>query len=502
VGCRLRRKIAIAVGCLVGVAVAGATGAQLWRWDRRNVRDRYEQTLQVRPAAPGALAEQLRLDTRMLADVHIEVDRIEAEMRRMNEQFLVAANKNVGLYTVEQEEAIADTFSRYLVLRRALFHVMFRHMDYAKVVDVEQQDRSFMLAYAAGLSLYRNAVIFVSVFKDQPNARRKLNEANQRLGVPAGMFEEMFANITSSQNVQLLKNSMQEYAQRRPRLLQLPGLQADGLDRLLARLDGYEQQLAEAYAKLSEGRGDVLWTMLKANVQETAYETQTFVSMMVAHVRVPLQGLGFTPETVRQSIQPKLKPGDILLTRRDGYLSNTFLPGFWGHAALYVGRPDEIRGLGADPALEAALARLQGNDRDGFPFAAVEAIGEGVRLSSAEFALHANSLAVLRPKLSNEQIRTAIVRAIELRGVPYDFSFDFSSQDKIICTELVYRAYAPSLDVPFEEVMGRKTLKPDAMLKELFLSSAEPRAEVVLYGVAEDGKLALRNIDELRATTP
>ena len=44
--------------------------------------------------------------------------------------------------------------------------------------------------------------------------------------------------------------------------------------------------------------------------------------------------------------------------------------------------------------------------------------------------------------------------------------------------ELVYRAYAPSLDVPFEEVMGRKTLKPDAMLKELFASAAEPRAEL------------------------
>jgi hypothetical protein len=495
----VRRKLAVVLGSSAAVAVVGLVAFQVWRWDRQNVRDRYEQALQVQPAATDDLAEQLRLDARMLADVHIEVDRIEAAMRRMNEEFLVANNQNVGTYTVEQEEAIADVYGRYLVLRRALFHIMFRHMDYAKVVDVEQQDRSFLLAYAAGLSLYRNAVVFVSVFKDQPNARRKLNEANQRLGVPAGMFDEMFANITSTENVQLLKNSMHEYAQRRPRLQKLPGAQADGLDRLLARLDGYEQQLAEAYAKLSEGRGDVLWTMLKANVQQTAYETQTFVSMMVAHVRVPLQGVGFTPETVRQSIQPKLKPGDILLTRRDGYLSNTFLPGFWGHAALYVGRPDEIRALGDDPALDAAVARLQGNDRDGFPFAAVEAIGEGVRLSSAEFALHANSLAVLRPKLSNEQIRTAIIRAIELRGVPYDFSFDFSSQDKIICTELVYRAYAPSLDVPFEEVMGRKTLKPDAMLKELF-ASAKPRADLVLYGVADNGQLALRSADELRAT--
>lgn len=496
----MRKKITGALVGSVGIVLGGAVALQLWFWDRQDVRGRYQDDLHVQPAVPEALSEQLRLDTRMLADVHVEVDKIEAAMRRMNEEFLVSNNRNAGTYTVEQEEAIADAYSRYLVLRRALFHIMFRHMDYAKVADPQQQDHAFLIAYAAGLSLYRNAVVFVTLFKDQPNARRKLNEADQRLGVPAGMFDEMFANITSSKNVQLLKDSMQEYAQRRPRLLQLPGFEANGLSRLVTRLDGYEQQLVEAYAKLSEGRDDVLWTMLKANVEQTTYATQTFVSMMVAHVRVPLHGVGFTPETVRNSIQPRLKPGDILLTRRDGYLSNTFLPGYWGHAALYLGRPDEIRALGDDPSLQAALAQLAGNDRDGFRFAAVEAIGEGVRLSSAEFALHANSLAVLRPKLSKEQIRTAIVRAIELRGVPYDFSFDFSSQDKIICTELVYRAYAPSLDVPFEEVMGRKTLKPDGILKELFFSNTEPRTELVLYGVAEDGRLALRSAEELRNT--
>ena len=84
----------------------------------------------------------------------------------------------------------------------------------------------------------------------------------------------------------------------------------------------------------------------------------------------------------------------------------------------------------------------QGNDKDGLPFSAIEAIGEGVRFSSLEFALHANTVAILRPKATPQQIQTAATRAIELRGTPYDFSFDLSSQDKIICTELVVRAYA------------------------------------------------------------
>ena len=71
----------------------------------------------------------------------------------------------------------------------------------------------------------------------------------------------------------------------------------------------------------------------------------------------------------------------------------------------------------------------------------VEAIGEGVRFSSLEFALNANMVAVLRLNLSPAQIQAAAVKAMKLKGTPYDFAFDLSSQDKIICTELVYRAY-------------------------------------------------------------
>ncbi len=488
---------AISTLSLVFAAVAFFTT----RDRHQDVKERYEKEMKVEPLSFAQLSEQLQLDARMLADVLAEVDKIEAEMRRMNEQFLVSKNANVGVYTVEQEDAIADVYRRYLVLRKALFHIMFRHMAYVDIADEAQQDQAFLLSYGAGLTLYRNAVVFIMLFKDQPNARRKLDEANPRLGVPAGMFTEMYTNITAKDNVQLLLSSMEGYAERKPRLKASPILQTAGLEGLLQRMDGYEAQLEAAYERLSEGQTDILWATLKSNVQRPAYKTQSLVSMLVGHVRVPLHSAGFTPETVRADIRPKLKPGDILLTRRDGYLSNAFLPGYWGHAAMYLGSVDEIRALGDDPALEKALRGYgSGKDRDGFGFAAVEAIGEGVRFSSAEFALHANSLAVLRPKVDDEHTRTAILRALELRGVPYDFSFDLSSQDKIICTELVYRAYAPHLDVPFEEVMGRKTLKPDGMLVELSPAADEPRTEFVLYAKAVDGKLAAGTLAELLAT--
>ena len=94
----------------------------------------------------------------------------------------------------------------------------------------------------------------------------------------------------------------------------------------------------------------------------------------------------------------------------------------------------------------------------------------------------------------------AIGRAFALLGTPYDFSFDLSSQDKIICTELVYRAYAPYLDVPFEKVMGRLTLKPDGMLVALSPKAAAPLTEFVAFGKASAGKFVPGSVDELLAT--
>ncbi len=36
-----------------------------------------------------------------------------------------------------------------------------------------------------------------------------------------------------------------------------------------------------------------------------------------------------------------MEPGDIIVARQNWYLSNIGLPGFWPHAELYVGTPEE-----------------------------------------------------------------------------------------------------------------------------------------------------------------
>jgi uncharacterized protein YycO len=74
--------------------------------------------------------------------------------------------------------------------------------------------------------------------------------------------------------------------------------------------------------------------------------------------------------------------------------------------------------------------------------AVIEAIGEGVVFTSLEHSVgEADSAAFLRPNLPQDRLNEAIARAFSHVGKPYDFEFDFFSTDKLVCSELVFRAY-------------------------------------------------------------
>src|SRR5688500_13850311 len=162
-----------------------------------------------------------------------------------------------------------------------------------------------------------------------------------------------------------------------------------------------------------------------------------------------------TPSSRHQqekAMQAQLQPGDILLERRNWYASNAFLPGFWPHAALYVGTAEDLEKLGlvskqpdgrytsSDPAIRDRISGYLEHAHDGQPHTVIESVSEGVIFNSLTESMGADYVAVLRPRLGDADKARAIAKAFAHVGKPYDFEFDFFSSDKLVCTELVYRS--------------------------------------------------------------
>jgi hypothetical protein len=121
---------------------------------------------------------------------------------------------------------------------------------------------------------------------------------------------------------------------------------------------------------------------------------------------------------------------------------------------------------------------LLGTDHRGHQIAVIEALAEGVIFNSLEESLHADYAAVLRPRLDEPSIARAIVNAFRHQGKPYDFEFDFFTSDKLVCTELIYRAFEDLIHFDLVRVAGRDTLPAMEIVRKFAAERTSPQREL------------------------
>ena len=170
-----------------------------------------------------------------------------------------------------------------------------------------------------------------------------------------------------------------------------------------------------------------------------------------------------------------LRPGDIIITRHDDAASNLFLPGFWPHSALHIGLADERRQLG----VEMSAVRWAASDGD---VRVLEARKDGVLFRDLDDTLAVDAFVVIRPKLAEPDIGTSLTRAIAHEGKLYDFEFDFRRSDRLVCTEVIYRAFHGIGDIGFE--LTRRAGRVCLSAEDLLDHAIEDRAfgVVAVYG--------------------
>jgi hypothetical protein len=187
--------------------------------------------------------------------------------------------------------------------------------------------------------------------------------------------------------------------------------------------------------------------------------------------------LHLAPEE-KQAISGVLQPLDILLEKTPFRLTDKFIPGHWGHVALWLGRYDEIKNLGiAEHPLVKKYEKQFGSNR-----LIVEALRSGVEMNTFEHFLNIDDLLVLRPRnLSLAEKREYLIRALEQVGKEYDFNFNVETDERIVCSELAYVVFH-HVQWPTDKQLGRYTISPDHVAKKALDGTFEP---VLIYHEGE-----------------
>ncbi len=262
-------------------------------------------------------------------------------------------------------------------------------------------------------------------------------------------------------------------------------------------------------------------------VADRAFETwlpvQASAAEWMGDTRFVPEGRRLIKDDQLAKVLPLLQPGDIIVERRNWYLSNVGLPGFWPHAALYFGSPAEIAThLGGDPFVMRdfgqlpqawgrrhpnAMAKLALRGEHGHPRRIIEAVSEGVVFATFEHSCGADYVAALRPRRSKLAIANALERALRYHGRPYDFDFDFASDSSVVCSELVQKSYdleREGISFPWIEIAGRRAVPPTEIVRlwRQTRGQADAPLEFVFFleGIESTGRAVEGNAEDLAAT--
>ena len=271
--------------------------------------------------------------------------------------------------------------------------------------------------------------------------RRKLNEAFDDFRIAAGSFDEIQLSLTDPGNALQIKNANEFYEQNH------------GYIRARSEGDGTLASVLEVIEKLRDATDVGKRKYLKARVKELGRNTRDRVLLgnlnkamyailelggrAVERLSTHPDHVPAMPARIAEQIQELLQPGDVIVTRKEHAISNYLLPGYWPHVAMYVGGQQ-----------------------------VVEAMKDGVRVREMASPFGNDSVAVIRPVLDADRIQQAIVRARSHVGKPYDFDFDFTRADRLVCTEVVYRSYEGLGEMQFSLVRraGRQTMSAEDLL--------------------------------------
>jgi uncharacterized protein YycO len=457
----------------------------------------------VRAEAPMAEnCSLVEIDQISRADMEARLD----DYLQLSEEALSMRFKAIRLYAelkakiVRKEALTGQDFLRInqgaedlVAKRERLLQTATRHECWLAVPTPDDPERQaiyrvgILLSLSSALILYDNYIQAFLPYRNHAELRRHINQGDKGFGWTSQELRRAELMFNSPQNRHRVRRAIDWYQ----------ALVASSLENVLARqnfaAEPYlRQSIAQSPAfqmvKQHENPLRVIGRVIRffgdATGDAAVYlgtESVNFSSRLfgntVGLVETRRGKLHDRPK-VRTDLERTLRAGDILLEKTPFRLTDHFIPGHWGHAAIWIGTKAELQAMGLweHPLVKARHAEIETGR------SVVEALRTGVEMNTLAHFLNVDDVAILRqnnPAPQSAEARAdVILQTLRQVGKSYDFNFDVESTQRMFCSKLVSHGYT-RITWPTSRFLGRFTVSPDDIAKRALADG--PLEIVLLY---------------------
>jgi len=367
-----------------------------------------------------------------------------------------------GYFLPNEDDQVRRILLAYRNYRIALFEIIHRYRELDEFDQDEEQMLAFLLAFGSAVILFNWSSLLVNTYRDIPHIRAKLNEADARFGMPANLFEQICDSLSNADNLVQLRDAADSFADHDDWHTSA-AVNTDFawlIDEIRRQYEQVRRSHVDIFRSHVGRRLQNLQDKAKQPLRNAGYLIRSWVMDVFGNTWLTLADYPTVPEPHIDAFLDLLQPGDFFIVRPEQKASTVFLPGWWTHVALYHGGIKKLRTIGADRCQHVtATMSMLGDDS----LVTIEALAAGVVCNPIERTLRVDHAVAVRPRLTLKNRLQAIDNAFGHFGKRYDFEFDFSRSDRLVCTELLYRSYHGLGDIAFSPVtrLGRPTISAD-----------------------------------------
>lgn len=428
----------------------------------------------------------------------------------------------------EEAFKIKKLWGRIFDMRVALNALLQTYVDY-ELKSATDNAKAVLVKYTSTLALVNTGARISKLIWEMPETHKLLNELhrNYPLGTLVSLENQIFKMYKDVPfegelpsffpEVDMDKLAL-EYA-----LSSLIPLSAD-IERELQRIQTQESQTFEKtskpFLKTFAHKLTVYGRYAKFQFKNLFSDIVTKVSTWLGDTKVKRRsdayynGKTYINLEQAREFEQGLRPGDIMISRTNWFLSNAFLPGFWPHSFIYVGNLKKLKTLDANQEINnhyqekcsslglacesftgylkassttaKAFAAYLKKAKDGHEKVLIEATSDGVHFSSIRHTFLNDFLAAMRPQISELAKAQAIEESMKFHGMPYDFDFDYDTHSSLVCSELVAKSFSSKVTFDYDRENG------------VYVEEYLNRYSLPVIGIVN--KMVDENVDYLRSS--